>query len=125
MRFWIIVVLALGLTVYCVSVNSAAQFSDTADAHVAKAREAAGQEYLALFKTVCTPATTARPPSGPPNRSSWYAEPVKVFDNLYFVGQAEHSAWAVTTSEGIIIVDALFDYSVEDEIVAGLKKLGL
>jgi metallo-beta-lactamase class B len=71
------------------------------------------------------PATTPRPAADPPaNRSSWYAEPVKVFDNLYFVGQAEHSAWAVTTSEGIIIVDALWDYSVEDEIVGGLKKLG-
>jgi metallo-beta-lactamase class B len=60
-----------------------------------------------------------------PDRSTWYAEPVKVFDNLYFVGQREYSAWAVTTSEGIILIDTLFDYSVEDEIVGGLKKLGL
>jgi metallo-beta-lactamase class B len=50
---------------------------------------------------------------------------VKVFDNLYFVGQTEYSAWAVTTSDGIIIIDALFNYSVEDEIVNGLTKLGL
>jgi metallo-beta-lactamase class B len=50
---------------------------------------------------------------------------VKVFDNLYFVGEVEYSAWAVTTSEGIIVIDAIYDYSVEDEIVEGLKKLGL
>jgi metallo-beta-lactamase class B len=50
---------------------------------------------------------------------------VKVFDNLYFVGQSEYSAWAITTSEGIILIDTLFDYSVEDEVVGGLKKLGL
>ena len=56
---------------------------------------------------------------------------MKVFDNLYFVGQSESSpsrapaAWAVTTSDGIILIDTLFDYSVEDEIVGGLKKLGL
>lgn len=62
---------------------------------------------------------------GPPDRSKWHAEPVKVFDNLYFVGQTEYSAWAVTTSDGIIVVDALWDYSVEDEVVNGLKKLGL
>jgi metallo-beta-lactamase class B len=125
MRSWIMIILAL-VIVYCVPINSAAQSSDTVDAHIAAAREAAGQEYLALFDTVCKPATTARPPAEPPpNRSSWYADPVKVFDNLYFVGQAEHSAWAVTTSQGIIIVDALFDYSVEDAIVGGLKKLGL
>ena len=66
----------------------------------------------------------ARPP-GPPARETWYAEPVKVFDNLYFVGQTEYSAWAVTTSDGIIIIDPIFDYSVEDEVVNGLKKLGL
>jgi metallo-beta-lactamase class B len=67
----------------------------------------------------------AAQPQGPPARSQWYAEPVKVFDNLYFVGQTEYSAWAVTTSDGIILVDALWDYSVEDAIVGGLKKLGL
>jgi metallo-beta-lactamase class B len=55
----------------------------------------------------------------------WHAEPAKVFDNLYFVGEIEYSAWAVTTSEGIILIDAIFDYSVEDEVVGGLKKLGL
>ena len=37
----------------------------------------------------------------------------------------EFSAWAVTTSEGIIVIDPLFDYSVEDEVVEGLRKLGL
>jgi metallo-beta-lactamase class B len=54
-----------------------------------------------------------------------HAEPVKVFDNLYFVGQSEYSAWAVTTSAGIILIDTIFDYSVEDEVAGGLKKLGL
>ena len=49
----------------------------------------------------------------------------KVFDNLYFLGQTEFSAWAVTTSAGIILIDTIFDYSVEDEVVGGLKKLGL
>jgi hypothetical protein len=43
--------------------------------------------------------------ASPPDRSTWYVEPVKVFDNLYFVGQSEYSAWAVTTSEGIILID--------------------
>ena len=48
-----------------------------------------------------------------------------MFDNLYFLGQTEFSVWAITTSEGIILLDAIFDYSVEDEVVGGLKKLGL
>ncbi|PYR64738.1 MAG: hypothetical protein DMF88_22270 [Acidobacteria bacterium] len=56
--------------------------------------------------------------------------PFKVFDNLYYVGEkmlhgASPSAWAITTSEGIILIDALFGNSVEDEIVGGLKKMKL
>ena len=72
----------------------------------------------------CCRAPAAPQPS-PPDRSQWHVEPVKVFDNLYFVGQSEFSAWAVKTSAGIILVDTIFDYSVEDEVVGGLKKLGL
>jgi len=62
---------------------------------------------------------------GTPDRSTWYAEPVKVADNLYFVGQSEYSVWAITTSEGIIVLDAIYDYSIEEEVDGGLKKLGL
>lgn len=50
---------------------------------------------------------------------------MKVFDNLYFFGQTEYSAWALTSSEGIILIDAIFDYSVEEEVEGGMKKLGL
>ena len=64
-------------------------------------------------------------PPAPPARERWHAEPMKVFDNLYFVGMTEFSAWAVTTSEGIIVIDTLYDYSVDDEIAEGLKKVGL
>jgi metallo-beta-lactamase class B len=49
---------------------------------------------------------------------------VKVFDNLYYVGMTEYSAWAVVTSQGIIVIDTIYDYSVEDEVVGGLRKLG-
>jgi metallo-beta-lactamase class B len=62
---------------------------------------------------------------GTPDRSTWYAEPVKVFDNMVFVGQSEYSVWAITTSDGIIVIDTIFDYSVEEEVDGGLKKLGL
>src|SRR5207249_10696607 len=67
----------------------------------------------------------AAQPQGPPDRSQWHAAPVKVFDNLYFVGMTEYSSWAVNTSDGIIIIDAIFDYSVEDEIAQRMPKLGL
>jgi metallo-beta-lactamase class B len=104
--------------------------------HIEAARKAAGKEHTGLFEGICTqfakPAAPSapRPPRpqrspGPPARETWHHEPVKVFDNLYFLGEKDYGAWAVTTSEGIIIIDTLFDYSVEDEIVNGLKKVGL
>jgi metallo-beta-lactamase class B len=106
---------------------------NTVESHVAAAKAAAGTEHTELFQRICVapPATPAAPAAGAarrggaPERSQWHADPVKVFDNLYFVGQTEYSAWAVNTSEGIIIIDAIFDYSVEDEVVSGLTKLGL
>src|SRR5262245_47858142 len=86
----------------------------TADEHVAAAKDAARQEHTALFNSLCAappPAPAAAPPTAPagavqpqapPNRSQWHAEPLKVFDNLYFVGMTEYSSWAITTSQGII-----------------------
>jgi metallo-beta-lactamase class B len=109
---------------------------DTPEHHIAAAKAAAGQEHLALFGVVCRePAPQLargqqadRPQPqrrGPPPASEWHMEPAKVFDNLYFVGQKDVAAWAVTTSDGIIVIDTIWEYSVEDEIVGGLRKLGL
>jgi metallo-beta-lactamase class B len=84
-----------------------------AQKHIDAARAAAGSDHAGLFTAVCDTARSviaaaaappraggpgrggrAGGPPGPPPRESWYAEPVKVFDNLYFVGQSEYSAWA-------------------------------
>lgn len=107
--------------------------SGAARVHIEAARKAAGTEHLGVFNVTCkylmppdspaAPAAPRRP--GPPARDTWYTEPAKVFDNLYFLGQSEYSSWAVTTSAGIIVIDAIYDYSVQDEVVAGMKKLGL
>src|SRR6185295_9744376 len=58
---------------------------DTRDAHIAKARTAAGTDFTYLFERTCgalTPpapvAGAARPaaaPPGPPPRAQWYAAP--------------------------------------------------
>ena len=108
---------------------------DTREAHCAAARVAAGAEFVALynrFAEVCNPAAEpqrggggAAAARGVPPRESWYQPPAKVFDNLYFVGTKIHSAWALQTSEGLIVIDALFDYAVKDSVVEGLRKLGL
>jgi len=124
--FALLVVVAL-----CVDVSAQTPAGGAAK-HVAAAKAAAGQDHLALFNSICTPPPPVQPqqpgaqaaqPQGPPPRSQWYADPVKVFDNLYWVGQTGYTAWAVITSNGIIVIDPLFEYSVEEAVVNGLKKL--
>ena len=66
-----------------------------------------------------------RGPGTPPPKENWYAEGGQVFDNLYMLTTQMNSAWAVKTSEGIILIDTLFGYAAQDAIVDGLKKAGL
>jgi metallo-beta-lactamase class B len=105
-----------------------AQQAATVDSHIVAAKVAAGTEHTALFDAICKPAPgPVQAGSGPrpvPELSTWHYDPVKVFDNLYYIGEQEFSAWAVVTSAGIIVIDTIWAYSVEDEIVGGLKKLG-
>jgi metallo-beta-lactamase class B len=115
------------------SVMVAAQ-PGAAQVHIEAARKAAGTENTGVFDVTCkyltqdrtaaaAPAAPRQP--GPPAHDTWHREPAKVFDNLYFLGQSEYSSWAVTTSQGIILIDAIYDYSIEDEVTGGMKKLGL
>jgi metallo-beta-lactamase class B len=96
---------------------------DTLDAHVAAAKRIAGSDvnYRGAVG-LCEPRQAG--PAAPVANNT--AEPAKIFDNLYFVGIRSVSAWAVTTSAGIIVIDSL-DNSRESEtfIEGGLKKLGL
>jgi metallo-beta-lactamase class B len=109
--------------------TSAQQGADTIDAHLAAAKAAAGFDFTGTLARICiapqtAPGADVRPPP-PPDRATWFTEPAKVFDNLYFVGTKIHSSWALTTSEGIILIDTLYDYASEEAIVGGLRKLGL
>jgi metallo-beta-lactamase class B len=69
------------------------------------------------------PAANAAPTG--PAKDTWYAEPARVADNFYFLGTKIHSAWALVGSDGIVVFEALFDYAAPDEIVDGMRKLGL
>src|SRR5512140_2268131 len=73
------------------------------DPHVAAAKAAVGRDHQVLFTSLCSaeptgPGTRAggagaaggqrqgapAAVQGPPARERWHAEPMKVFDNLYF-----------------------------------------
>ena len=113
----------------CLASTSVQSASDSVDEHLRAAKKAAGLDFQGvLVRTCIAPEGTGGGGGGPrviPDRASWYAEPAKVFDNLYFLGTKEHSAWALTTSAGTILIDTLYNYTIEDEIVGGLKKMGL
>jgi metallo-beta-lactamase class B len=124
------VVLVIFLSL-CVANAFAQNTADAIDAHLIAARTAAGFDFPGTLARLCiapvaVPSTLRDVAPGPaPARDTWFAEPAKVFDNLYFVGSKIHSSWALTSSAGIILIDTLFTYNSEEEIVGGLKKLGL
>jgi metallo-beta-lactamase class B len=110
--------------------STAATAQETADTHLVAARTAAGFDFTGTLARLCVapPLVSAIRDAAPgpaPARDTWYIEPAKVFDNLYFVGSKIHSAWALKGSEGIILIDTLYTYNSEEEIIGGLKKLGL
>ena len=124
-----------------IDLNGQAPGKASVQSHLAAAKNAAyepGNDLTVLYDTVCAPASSAagpkepntqalaesRPPQSGP-RSEWRTEPGKVFDNLYYVGSPFQSTWAVTTSEGIILIDSGYDYSAKVLITDGLKKLKL
>jgi len=129
-----------------------AQSPDTGAAHKAAAMALVDSNNSGAARLACPatigPTPTANPPGGgpargagaakgrgaakggrgpvaSPPRENWYAEGGQVFDNLYLLTTKANSAWAVKTSEGIILIDTLFGYAAQDAIVDGLKKAGL
>jgi metallo-beta-lactamase class B len=119
-----VIVVGLG-----VGAASAQPTANGIDAHLAAAKAAAGFDFTGLLARICVAPQTGPgrdvAPGPAPDRATWFTEPAKVFDNLYFVGTTFHSSWALTTSEGIVLIDTLYEYASEEAIVAGLRKLGL
>jgi metallo-beta-lactamase class B len=131
-----VVAAAIG-DVYALQGLSARDFDAEIRAAVQSAKTAADVEFLGTLSRLCllpqsstedtsdsVPEFVAKPSSAPA-RETWYADPTRVFDNLYFVGGKVHSAWALTTSDGIILIDTIFPYNSEELIVGGMRKLGL
>jgi len=122
---------------YALQGSSVRDFDAEIRTAVQSAKTAADVEFLGTLSRLCllpqsstedtsdnVPAFVAKPSSAPA-RETWYADPARVFDNLYFVGGKVHSAWALTTSDGIILIDTIFPYNSEELIVGGMRKLGL
>lgn len=73
---------------------------------------------------------TGRPPEVPPGIPEQLFDdtalvPTKVFDNLYCIGSRSVVAWALITSEGIILIDSMWDNRDGKLIIDGIRQLGL
>ena len=94
---------------------------DTLEAHIQAATLAAGLDLWGIL-TLCLPGDPAAVLPAVDER----APPAKVFDNLYYVGMKGVAAWALTTSQGIIVIDSLNNpMEAQTAIEGGMRDLGL
>jgi len=97
--------------------------------HIAAATTAAKSDLLGPL-SLCKTASPTPGPSFMDNYRAMLKEPpllpMQVMDELVFLGSHWTTAWAIKTSEGIIIVDAMDNADeAEHYIEGGLRKLGL
>jgi metallo-beta-lactamase class B len=98
--------------------------------HVEAARKIAGVDWARAASFLCSTeeqvlAMQILPSQVGRNFEAQYAEPVKIFDNFYFVGLKANASWVIATSDGLILINAGYPDRVEPTVVAGLKKFGL
>jgi len=86
--------------------------------HVEKAKQIAGKEWAGEATFFCT-APRANSPTDP------LIEPTKLFDNLYAFGRSGTVVYAITTSDGIILIDSGYGNEVESVLIAQMKTVGL
>ena len=89
---------------------ASAQDNALIDRHMAVATKAAKTDLLGALG-LCKTATPEDPVGFMDNYTKMKAEPplepMQVMDDLYFLGNYWTSAWAVKTSKGLVILDAL------------------
>src|SRR5579872_1725299 len=87
--------------------------------HVEAAKKIAGTEWAAEVAFFCRPMPYANKPDDPE------FAPTKLFDNVYAIGRVGTVVYAITTSDGIILIDAGYANQVDTVLLPGMKKLGL
>lgn len=97
-----------------------------AQIHFDAAKKAAGNDFIAGLYANCNWALPKNLQVKIPNTEAGAPRPARVFDNLYFLGAKNVSAWAVATSDGIILIDALNNQEdAQTYIERGMRQVGL
>ena len=136
---YLLCTLCLSVFAFCVVTEVHAQAA-AAEAHVAAAQAAVSpsvanpdqpfQVFQAFFKQWC--AAPKQLPDVvrqenrrvPTSREEWYQPPVRMFDQLYFIGTKGTGVYAVNSPDGIAMIDTNFDWDAKD-LVLELKDFGL
>ena len=88
--------------------------------HTSAARAHAGTNWTAAVDFLCS----VDPDIGGRDQSPMI-EPTQLFDNLYVIGRSGTVVYAITTSEGIILIDSGYEGQTESVLMPGLVELGL
>jgi metallo-beta-lactamase class B len=132
--------ISLGLVCAMGFAGSAMADDAAAQKHVAAAEAAVSpaagnpdeptQVFTRFFRQWCAPPKqlpdvvrqeNRRIPAG---REEWYAPPVRIFDQLYFIGTKGTGVYALDSPDGIAMIDTNFDWDAKD-LVLELKDFGL
>lgn len=88
--------------------------------YVAAARSSAGTDWAAAAEFFCVEGAATTPSTENP-----LIEPTQLFDNLYAIGRTGNVVYAITTSEGIVLIDSGYPDQEESVLLAGMAQLGL
>jgi metallo-beta-lactamase class B len=105
--------------------------SAQAQQHIAAAMALAGTDLIDEARALCSVegtgrAALVRQAAGLPPVEDHVVEPTRIFENLYFIGFNDVGAWAIETSNGLILIDSLNSPDeARDVLVPGLEKMGL
>jgi len=93
--------------------------------HFNLARKIAGDDLYTFFDTLCIQDQVYKQSTFNAQYNG-FIPAQKVFDNLFYIGQMSVSAWAIKTSDGIILIDSLNNADeVREIMVPGLISLGM
>ena len=105
--------------------------SAEAQRYVAAAMELAQSDLIEEANSYCSATGPRRPAlnreaAGAAPLENYELEPIKVFENLYYIGLNSVGTWVIPTSDGIILMDTLNSTEeARDILVPGIEKIGL
>jgi metallo-beta-lactamase class B len=100
---------------------------EAARRHVEAARSLAGTDMAPIADGyLCLAPEQARAYLGPIAATKVNPAPAAAFDNLYYIGARFVGVWVLKTSEGLVLIDAMWnERDALDVIEPGMRKLGL